>query len=76
MPRILIFEKSRNGSETIHKCIDPIALMSENNSFREELKKYWLPIYIERETSEFLGQVENLNSQISELLNAQLNSDD
>jgi hypothetical protein len=53
------------------KKTKPYWFFNLNGEFRRALYNYWLPIYKTREAENFLKRVEDLESEVDNLMNAQ-----
>jgi hypothetical protein len=60
--------KSKTGEDRMEK---PFWFFQPNSLFWDQVKAYWLPIYIAEETENFLKKVDDLDSEIQGLKNAQ-----
>lgn len=67
---------SVNDSDTIPNLIykdketKPYWLFQYNGKYMNAVKEYWLPIYQNEESQNFIKQVEQLNENIADLMNS------
>lgn len=52
-------------------CINPHSYLHQSNGYMGQLYRHWLPVYIERESSEFLKKIDNLEQEVNHLLDNQ-----